>query len=298
MALDPAGLERRSRVLRALRRWFEARGYLEVPTPSLVASPAMEEHLFAIAAGQGFLRTSPEFALKRVVAAGLPRVYEIGPCFRDRESGPWHGTEFLMAEWYRAGAALTDLMDELEAMLALAASALGVAAPTWRRTTVRALFLEHTGLDLATATPAQIYPHATEDWDTAFFRRWLEDVEPRFGAGGLIVSDWPASQAALAQVRTDGEWPRACRFEAYLDGVELANAFQELTDSAEQARRFAHANQARAEAGEAPHPVDQALVDAVGRMPRTAGIAMGVDRVVAALCGWDGIGPGRVPGGV
>lgn len=294
--LQPAGLIARARVLRALRTYFAEHGYLEVPTPALVPSPAMEEHLFAIAAGPGFLRTSPEFALKRALAAGLPRIYEIGPCFRARESGPWHGGEFLMAEWYRVGAHLGDLMEELQALTAVAAAALGVPAPSWRKTTVRALFLEHTGLDLVTATPSQLYPRAPEeDWDTAFFRRWLEDVEPRFGSGGLIVSDWPSSQAALAEIRDDGDFPRAQRFEAYLNGVELANAFQELTDSAEQAARFQRANAARAAHGEAPHPVDHALVEAVGRMPRTAGIALGVERLVAALAGWEGIAPGRVP---
>lgn len=293
--MDPAGLRARARVLRALRSVFDARGYLEVPTPTLVPSPALEEHLHAVRAEGGFLRTSPEFALKRVLAHGLGRIYEIGPCFRAREHGSWHRQEFTMCEWYRAGASLPDLMDEVEQLVSASAQALGVAEPgPWRRTTVRALFLEHTGLDLAMATASDLSP-VDEGWDDAFMRRWVSDVEPRL-TGALFVSDWPASQAALARVHTDGDWPVAARFEAFLHGVELANAFLELTDPVEQRRRFLAANQARLAAGESEHPIDEALIAAVGRIPRTAGIALGVDRLVAALMGWPGIGPGRAEG--
>lgn len=293
MALDPDGLRARARILGALRRVFADRGYLEVPTPVLVSSPAMEEHLHPVVAGDGFLRTSPEFALKRVLGAGLGRIYEIGPCFRDREHGSWHRREFTMCEWYRVGASLEDLMDEVEQLVSASAEALGATVPgPWRRITVRDLFREHTGLDLASAAASDL-SDADESWDDAFARRWVTDVEPRM-TGALHVHDWPASQAALARVRDDGEWPTACRFEVYLGGIELANAFLELTDPVEQRRRFLSSNQARVAAGELPHPIDEALVEAVGRIPRTAGIALGVDRLVAALCGWDGIARGRV----
>jgi lysyl-tRNA synthetase class 2 len=290
---DPRGLRARAAVLAALRRWFDDHGYLEVPTAVLVPSPALEENLYAVPAGGGFLRTSPEFALKRVLAAGLPRIYEIGPCFREEEHGPWHRREFTMLEWYRAGASLDDLMDEVESLVAVAAAALGVAAPrSWARTTVRALVQTHTGLDLATATTADLSP-ADPDWDTAFYRRWIEDVEPEL-SGPTFVSEWPASQAALAQVRAHRDWPVACRFEAFLGGVELANAFLELGDSAEQARRFHKSAAVRRARGEPPHPTDEALVEAVGRIPPTAGIALGVDRLVTVLLGDADIGTVRV----
>ncbi len=293
MTLSAAGLRARAQVLRAVRDQLHARGYLEVPTPVLVPSAAMEEHLHPVAAADGYLRTSPEFALKRVLAAGLPRIYEIGPCLRDRESGAWHGREFLMLEWYRAGAAPDDVMDEIEALVAAAAEALGVAPLAgWRRATVRELFGDATGIDLAQASASDLSPH-DEPWDDAFFRRWVTDVEPTF-SGGLFVTEWPASQAALAQVVDDGAWPVARRFEAYLHGHELANGFLELLDAAEQRRRFLAANAARAAAGEAPHPIDDAFVAAVGRMPTATGVALGLDRLVAALAGWDGIAPGRV----
>lgn len=293
-ALSPDGLRARAVVLRAVRSWFDDHGYLEVPTPVLVPSPAMEPTLFAISAADGFLRTSPEFALKRVLAAGLPRIYEIGPCFRDREHGPWHGREFTMLEWYRAGASLADLMDEVEAIVAAAASALGVDAPgPWTRRTVADLFVEHTGVDLTTARAADISPQDPDDWDGAFFRRWVSDVEPKL-TSPTFVADWPASQAALAEVRALRPWPTACRFEAFLGGVELANAFLELGDADEQARRFTHANEHRARDAESPHPVDHDFVAAVGRIPPTAGIALGLDRLVAVLCRWRGLAPGRV----
>jgi lysyl-tRNA synthetase class 2 len=291
-ALSPEGLRARARALRAVRSWFDERGYLEVPTPALVCSPAMEEHLFALRAEGGFLRTSPEFALKRVVAAGLHRVYEIGPCFRGRERGDWHGTEFTMLEWYRVGAELVDLMDEVEELVAASAHALGVPSPRWRRTTVRQLFLDVTGIDLATASASELSDR-DDAWDDAFFRRWIEEVEPTL-TGAVFVEDWPASMSALARVRGDAQWPVACRFEAFLNGVELANAFLELTDVAEQRRRFTSSKVARMSAGEEPHPIDERFVEAVGRLPRTAGIALGFDRLVAALLGWDGIAPGRV----
>ncbi len=291
--IDPAGIRARAQLLAAIRCWFAEHGYLEVPTPTLVPSPAMEEFLYPIAAGSGFLRTSPEFALKRVIATGLPRIYEIGPCFRDRESGPWHATEFTMLEWYRVGASLPDLMDEVEQLVATAATAIETAAPTsWRRVSVRELFAEVTGIDLSAAAAVDISPDE-EGWDDAFFRRWVTDVEPTI-TEPTFVYDWPASQAALARIRDDGVWPVAGRFEAYVGGVELANAFLELTDAREQRRRFASSNLARNIAGEPPHPVDEDFIEAVARMPRTAGIAMGLDRLLAALSAWSGLHPGRV----
>jgi len=291
--IDAEGVRARAGLLRAVRAWFDEHGYLEVQTPTLVPSPAMEAFLYPLTAGDRFLRTSPEFALKRLVAAGLTRVYEIGPCYRDREVGPWHATEFTMLEWYRAGASLSDLMDEVEDLISATARALGAPQPgTWRRVTVRELFAEHTGIDLARASADDLSPE-DEGWDDGFFRRWVSDVEPKLTAPTL-VTDWPASQAALSRIRDDGSWPVASRFEAYLGGVELANAFLELTDATEQRRRFTSANAVRAMAGEAPHPVDEDFIAAVGRMPRTAGIAMGLDRLLAALCRWESIAPGRV----
>ncbi len=291
--MHPEGLRQRARVLHAMRMWFNIHGYLEVPTPVRVPSAAMEENLYSVASEDAFLRTSPEFALKRVIVEGLPRIYEIGPCFRADEQGPWHGGEFLMCEWYRVGAELVDLMEEVRHLIAAAAHAVDRPAPTsWRRVTVRQLFVEVLGIDLARASAADLSPDDAS-WDDGFFRRWVTDIEPTL-TDPVFVTDWPASQAALARVRAVGPWPVARRFEVFLGGVELANAFFELADGAEQRRRFAASTQVRASRGESPHPVDERFVQAVDRLPRTAGIAMGVDRLVAAVCGWSDIAPGRV----
>ncbi len=285
----------RAVALATIRRFLHDRCYLEVPTPVMVPSAALEEHLYPLRADGGLLRTSPEFALKRVIAAGLPRVYEIGPCFRGREAGPWHGSEFLMLEWYRAGAALEDLAREATDLVDAVAVALGKPPLPWAHTTVRALVLAACGVDVARAAVADLSSHeADHTWDDAFFRRWVDSVEPSL-RGALVVSGWPASQAALAAVRSDGDWPVARRFEIIVDGVELANAFEELVDGRELQRRFVQSNAARVASGEPPHPVDLDLIDAVGRMPPTSGIAVGIDRLVAVIEGWPGIARGRVP---
>lgn len=289
MPLNPDALRARATALRTIRETMDRWGYLETPTPCVVDSPAMEEHLYPIGTSDGrFLRTSPEFALKRVVSAGLPRVYEIGPSFRADEKGPWHSTEFLMLEWYRVGAHVTDLMQEVEELVGAVALALGVSAPeNWETTSVRDCFLSHTNLDLAKASAEDLAPNRGLSWDEAFFIRWLDEVEPNFPQA-IHVHSWPASQAALAQVRTNG-WPYAVRFESYLNGVELCNAFLELNDDVEQRERFAQANAYRVAHGDPPHPIDESFLDAVGTLPTTAGIALGVERLVAALLNLDGI---------
>ena len=288
--MDREALRQRATLLTSVRRWFSDHAYLEVPTPVVVPSPALEASLMALevkgADRRGerrFLRTSPELALKPVLAAGLPRIVELGPCFRAEERGDWHRTEFWMCEWYRAGATLPDLMDEVEDLIATVARDLGVSQPgPWRRVSVRDLFRESTGIELSTASAGDLSDHG-EDWDTGFFRRWVDEVEPALSEP-TFVEAWPASQAALATVRTDQEWAFAERFEVFLGGVELANAFQELRDAQVLRQRWAASN----------HPVDERFLAAVGRMPRSAGIALGLDRLLAVLCGWPGIRRGRV----
>ena len=213
------------------------------------------------------LRTSPEFALKRALAGGLGRVYEIGPCFRERESGPWHRREFLMLEWYRVGASLSDLMDEFVECTGVVSKALGRAPDTWRRVTVADLFTQHCGIDVHSAEASTLSSHA-ESWDDAFMRRWVTDIEPHL-TGALLIHDWPAPLAALARLRSEDNHKYALRFEAYLNGVELANAFGELGNANEQLSRFHEANHQREQAGEIPHPVDPHFIRAVGQLPLT-----------------------------
>ncbi len=300
--ISPEALRSRARAVRALRATLDAWGYVEVSTPCVVPAPALEPHLeaFQVVAGAtgraGALRTSPELALKRVLAAGLPRIYELGPCFRAEEQGDWHGAEFTMLEWYRAGATLADLMDEVEALADAVAHALDRPSPgPWTRRTVAEVMQQATGLDpfACDAATLALHPDDAEDWDAAFFRRWVAQVDPSL-RGALFVTDWPESQAALARVRETPSGRRACRFEAYLHGVELANAFLELRDADEQRARVTAAERARAMAGQPPHGRDEAFLDAVGRLPPAAGIALGVDRLVAVIAGWSDLRQGRV----
>jgi lysyl-tRNA synthetase class 2 len=302
MAASRAVLEARGRILRAVRAWFEAEGFLEVETPARVRSPGQEVHLDAIAAGDGhWLITSPEYHLKRLVAAGFSQVVEIGRCWRDHESGPHHATEFTMVEWYRAGAPLETLAADCEALIGVAIratergpSALGLAAP-FARTTVRELFRRHAGLDLRgdedaaelgdQARAAGVALGSAEAWDDIFYQVFLDRIEPALAtAGPTFVFDWPAPLAALARPKPKD--PRLCeRFELYAGGLELANAFGELTDAVEQRRRFEAESHVRAARGKAVYPIDEALLAALPRMPPTAGIALGFDRLVMLALG-------------
>jgi lysyl-tRNA synthetase class 2 len=274
----PRVLRLRAAITRAIRGWLWERGFLEVEAPTLVQSPALEEHLEALQVGDRWLHTSPEFALKRVLAAGLPRVFSLGPCYRGEEYGPLHTTEFTMLEWYRVGCGYRGIMEDLEGILGAAAAAAGVEAPALEHMTVAEAYLRYAG------GPPDPDP-------VEAMRAWINDVEPRLEAP-VIVRDYPADQAAFAAVRG----AVAERFELYWGGVELANAFTELLDPEELRARWAANNRARERAGRAPHPVDERLVEAVGRHPTCGGIALGVDRLVLVLLGLGDIREARVGG--
>jgi lysyl-tRNA synthetase class 2 len=303
----PAGLhvqlEARARILRAVRATFEAEGFLEVETPARVRSPGQEVHLDAVGASGRWLITSPEYHMKRLVAAGLPRIFQIGKCWRGNEAGPHHAGEFTMVEWYRANAPLAALADDCEALLRTAAragglrdgAALGIAAP-FARTTVRELFARHAGIALtggedaaalrAAAVAAGVAVGSATAWDDVFFQVFLDRVEPALAAaaGPTFVFDWPAPLGALARPHPDAPG-FVERFELYAGGLELANAFGELTDPVEQRRRFEDETRVRAARGKDLYPIDEALLDALPRMPPTAGIALGFDRLVMFATG-------------
>jgi len=257
--MDATRLRQRSQVLWALRSWFQEQGYLEVQTPLLVPAGAMEEHLEPISLPPFQLHTSPEFAMKRVLAEGLGRIYQICACFREEEVGCHHSREFTMLEWYRSNAGTPELMDELQDLVGRSAEALGATPPRFERIPTDTL--------LDPTLPS-------EEW----FYRWVHEVEPKLPPA-CIVYAYPAAQAALARVVSG----RADRFEAYLHGIELANAFAEETDPQELRRRSAASAQARLAMGRQPHPEDPRFFAAVGRMPRCAGIALGLDRLLMAL---------------
>lgn len=274
----------RARVLGALRAFFDARGFLEVDPPVRVAAPAPEPWIDAIpVASGGYLRTSPELHCKRLLAAGHERVYALGPCFRAGERTEKHREEFTMLEWYRAGQTYAALMDDLAALLpAVAKAAVGSAQLVYQGAAVDLARAERRTVREALATEAGLADaDALDDdaWSVAIGTK----VEPRLGRGHLtLLHDYPVTQAALARVRADD--PRTAeRVEAYVEGLELANGWTELTDPVEQRRRFEHDRARRAAMGKDPYPLDEAFLAALGRLGTCAGIALGVDRLVMLL---------------
>ncbi len=295
---------------KAIRDFLDTRGYLEIEAPLLVISPGLEPHLDAFEVPTGgprrYLHTSPEYALKRLLGEGFEQIYSMGPCFRDEPASATHSPEFTMLEWYRVGLSLDGpggLMDETEALIHAAAAALGPGvsklSPETRfeRLSVRNAFRRHAeGLDPWTLETADRLRQAaralglhvstdSESWDDVYFQIFLNHVEPALSAGPpVFLYGYPASQAALA--RLDPADPTtARRFELYAGGFELANAFDELIDVAEQRRRFEADRAHRRQEGRQVPPIDEPLMQAIGRMRPTSGIALGFDRLAMWLSG-------------
>jgi lysyl-tRNA synthetase class 2 len=273
----------RARVMRITRDFFVSRGYLEVETPVRVRIPALEDHIDAEASGDQWLRTSPELHMKRMLCAGYERIFQIGACFRRGERGERHLPEYTMLEWYRVGAESADLIPETLVLLSTIAAATGktvfdgvdFTAPP-RVITVQEAFLEWAGWD----------PVASFDADR-FDLDLVEKVEPRIAleSGPVILKDFPVARAALARLRP-GEPRVADRWELYLGGVELANAYTELTDAEEQRERFLRCAKGRKERGQDVYPLDEAFLGALHNgMPACAGIALGMDRLLMRLLG-------------
>jgi lysyl-tRNA synthetase class 2 len=306
-------LEVRARLTAATRAFLTVRGYREVETPCLVPAPGMEVHLRGFRTGyephlgQGepralWLRTSPELALKRLLVAGAGPVFELARVWRNGEIGTRHAPEFTMLEWYRPGAALDALMEETEALVralcpprvAHAGVETDLTLP-FERITCAEAFARWVGMDLlasirddGTGDAAALQARADESWEDAFFRLLLDHVEPHLGRGrASFLTHWPAPQAALA--RRDPNDPRvALRFELFAAGVELANAFDELTDAAEQRARFAHdvAERVRLYGAENAWPVDEDFLAALEHgMAPGSGIALGFDRLAMLASG-------------
>ncbi len=309
-------LEARARALAALRAFFDGRGFLHLETPARVPCPGLEPHLVPFPAGHGrWLITSPELHLKKALAALAPaspgpvRLYEVARVFRDDEGGPWHLPEFTMVEWYRADEGLEALVRDLAELLPAVAEAAGgdprnasgtdLTLP-FERLTVREAFARYAGIDLAACRERSALAAAVralglpadprDTWDDLFFRVFLDRVEPHLGRErATVLAEYPAGQAALARVRDDPAWPVALRFELYAGGVELANAFDELTDAAEQRRRHEADREARRAAGLPVPDLDEEFLAALAAgMPRAAGIALGFDRLLAVVLGLPG----------
>ena len=272
MTANLENLKARAQVLRTIRAFFDGRGFVEVETSVRIPAPAPEPHIDCPASGDWFLRASPELQMKKLLAAGLPRIYQIGACFREGERGRRHAPEFTMLEWYRANADYTDIAADMEELARAVLWARGNAPLAFARLTVREAYRQWAGWD-----PVADWDQDRFDFDMA------TKIEPNLPKGPLFLTDYPAPAASLARLKADD--PRVAeRWELYMDGMELANAFTELTDAAEQRRRFEAARAERRTLGEADYPLDEDFLSALARMPPAGGVALGVDRLVMLAC--------------
>ena len=269
---------RRAAIVKGIRSFFDAHGFLEVETPVRIDAPAPECHIDCppVATG-GFLRASPELQMKKLLASGLERIYQIGPCFRDGEKGSRHNPEFTMIEWYRR-----------DATYATAFSQWLIAAEQPPHLTC---INPHEGLsdayrDFAGWDPWTAWDQDRFDFDMATV------VEPKLKeiGGGVFLMDYPVQASSLAVVTGDS----AERWEFYWDGMELANCFTELCDEAEQRRRFAEARSARRALGESDYPLDESFLSSLASIGSASGVALGVDRLVMVLCAASSITQVRV----
>ena len=302
-------LRARAQALAKLREVFAERGFLEVETPLLVPSPGLEIHLDAVSAGDGYLITSPEYQMKRLLAAGFERIYQVCKCFRANERGAHHASEFTMIEGYRAHAGIDAIVDDTEQLVAAVVRAVRGAPvaivggreidvrPPWKRLTVRAVMREHAGVEVDGGEPAAELVRAVRAagidvadataWDDAFFAAFLARVEPAIAAldHAVILEDWPAPLAALARRKPD-DAKTALRFEAYVGGIELANAVDELTEADEQRARVVDDQRVRRERAKPVYPIDEKLLAALAEgLPPSAGNALGLDRLVMLVTG-------------
>ena len=276
----------RARMAQSIREFFVERGYLEIETPQLISAPAPEVHIDAIRAGGRYLQTSPELCMKRLLASGFPKIFQISRCFRKDERGDLHLPEFSLLEWYRTGIDYQFLMNECEALIRFVSQRLDMGGKIsyrankidlkrpWERVSVEAAF------DRYAATPLE---RALEEG--CFDQVMVDEIEPNLGTiRPTFLYDYPASLAALARLKPDNR-ALAERFEIYIAGLELANGFSELNDPVEQRARFERELQIRDAEGKEAYPMPERFLRSLEHMPDAAGIALGVDRLAMLLSG-------------
>lgn len=280
LARKADNLQLRAKMIQNIRLFFINHNFLEIETPVRIPAPAPEEYIEALPSDDWFLQTSPELCMKRLLAAGFPRIFQFCRCFRAEERGKLHSPEFTMLEWYVAGFDYRQLMSQCEEMIISVANNLGfkgslgyknnhisLASP-WERITVRHAFKKYAPLDLDEALSQDRFDEIL-----------VEYVEPNLGKEKpSFLYDYPASLGALARLKKEDK-SVAERFELYIGGLELANGFSELTDSVEQRLRFDKAQRLRAQKGYAAYPMPEKFLTALEQMPESAGIAVGIDRL-------------------
>ncbi len=309
----------RARTIAALRGWFDQEGFWEVDTAALQVSPGNEAHIAGFATDMAdprgsrrvYLHSSPEFACKKLLAAGETRIFSLSHVFRNGERGPLHHPEFTILEWYRAGESLEKLMDDCESLVRIAAGIAGAGLLAFRdrsadpfrafeRLSVAEAFSRHAGFDLMAsfdgdlpdrdrlaAQASAIGTRVTDDdaWSDIFSKVLSERIEPHLGLGrATILHSYPVCEAALAQ-RSESDPRLAERFELYACGVELANGFGELNDAAEQRRRFVQEMDERERIYGDRYPLDEDFLAALSHMPQSSGIALGLDRLLMLTTG-------------
>jgi len=281
LARRKKALQHRARIIQTIRHFFILQDYLEVETPHRISAPAPESHIDAIGSGSWFLHTSPELCMKRMMAAGYEKLFQICRCWRERERGNQHVPEFTLLEWYRAHCDYKSLMEECEALIQTVASTIGVAGKIvyrnqeinltgpWKRISVQEAFQCYTQTSMTEALRRDLFDEIM-----------VNDIEPRLGLGKpTFIYDYPAQRGALARLKSEDKTV-AERFELYMGGLELANGFSELVDEEEQRKRFHQENENRRILGKPIYPVPEKFLSELGDMPPSAGIALGIDRLV------------------
>ncbi|MBN2300910.1 MAG: EF-P lysine aminoacylase GenX [Lentisphaerae bacterium] len=278
-------IKTRSKLLGAIRHFFEERDFLEVETPVRIPVPAIELHIDAESSGEMYLRTSPELHMKRLLADGAERIFQMGPCFRRGEKGMLHNPEYTMLEWYRVNADYTDMILDTKALIAAILKEVSgktsfvfhgtevQTMPVWECMSISDVFMQHAGWN-----PCLNFDPDRFDVDL------VEKIEPSLPKDRpVILKDYPAELAALAKLK-DGCPNIAERWELYICGIELANAFTELVDPVEQRNRFEHCLSQRALLGKDQYEIDERFIEALEKgIPPCGGVALGVDRLLMLM---------------
>jgi elongation factor P--(R)-beta-lysine ligase len=285
-----SNLWKRSGIIQSIRQFFIGQGFLEVETPGLVPAPVPEAHINLLNTKRGFLQASPELCMKRLLSDDFQKIFQICRCYRDGERGNRHLPEFTLLEWYRAEADYTDLMTDCEAMICHVTDILGIGNtihyrgraidfnPPWERITVQEAFQRYSPISLGEAMQTGRFDEMT-----------VLHIEPNLNKSRpVFLCDYPASLASLARLK-QGNPEIGERFELYMGGLELANAFSELIDPVEQRARFIKENNIREKHGRKAYPIPENFLTALETMPPSAGIAFGVDRFVMLLTDSDHI---------
>lgn len=276
-------LEARASILRSVREWFWAQGFTETEPTMLAVSPGAETHIDAFEVGERYLHTSPEFAMKKLLAAGERKLFFLGKTWRRGETGPLHAPEFTMIEWYRANAPYEEIMDDCIEIVRAAARAAGAAMLQWRERSCDP-FTAAERISVRDAF-AQLCPVPMPADSDAFSAALVQHVEPQLGDGAMtLLTEYPISEATLAR-RCAHDASLAERFELYACGAELANGFGELTDPVEQRARLVAAMDEKEKRYGKRWPIDEDFLAALAHMPSSSGVAMGFDRLVMLATG-------------